>query len=48
MVTGRVDLAKDNKNGFFVNRLRVTNHGQMEAEIDLDKVLTIKLVKDRD
>ncbi len=48
MVTGRVDLAKDNKNGFFVNRLRVTNHGQVEAEVDLDKVLTIKLVKDRD
>lgn len=47
-VTGRVDLAKNSENGFFVNRLRVTNHGQMEAEVDLDKVLTIKLVKDRD
>lgn len=43
-VIGRVDLAKDNQNGFFVNRIRVTNHGQMEAEVDLDKVLTIKLV----
>ncbi|MDD4237226.1 MAG: hypothetical protein PHT62_01530 [Desulfotomaculaceae bacterium] len=47
-VIGRIDLAKDNRNGFIVNRLRVTNHEQIEAEVDLDKVVTIKLVKDRD
>lgn len=47
-MTGRVDLAKDNQNGFIVNKLRVTNHGKMEAEVDLDKVLTIKLVKNWD
>jgi DNA-binding Lrp family transcriptional regulator len=47
-VTGRVNLAKDNRKGFIVNRLQVTNHGQMEAEVDLDKVLTIKLVNDWD
>ncbi|MDD4754208.1 MAG: hypothetical protein PHT78_13385 [Desulfitobacteriaceae bacterium] len=47
-VTGRVDLAKDNRKGFIVNKLRVTNQGQTEVEIDLDKVLTIKLVEPRD
>jgi len=45
-VTGRIDLAKDNRKGFIVNRLRIINQRQTEVEIDLDKVVTIKLVKD--
>jgi len=47
-VTGRIDLAKDNRKDFIVNRLRITNQRQTEAEIDLDKVVTIRLVKERD
>lgn len=47
-VTGRVDIAKDNRKSFIVNRLRVTNQGQIEVELDLDKVLTIKLVEGQD
>jgi hypothetical protein len=43
-VTGRVEYAKDDDRGYLINRIKVINEGQAGVEIDIDKVVTIRLV----